>query len=220
MTTRPAVCCFNLVHFRKYRLVKIPPAPGHSHLHRPPFPVSLSSFVSFFCCRDPQDYIPVNTLDADSLKLPPEPAAIKTLGFVANTAVPRHYYMSDTFVVVPEPGSAQCAGAISSLVAALRKLEQVVGFESMLLPSCQYFGLATNEGCRAHACASVHKTFVVCFCPSSRVSAVLLFCLAICHDAPGFLFCCVCCCACVRRPPACLPYVPVFDPFEVYSRIP
>lgn len=72
-----------------------------------------------------QDYIPVNTLDAESLKLPNEPAAVQTLGFISKTSVPRHYFMDDTFVLLGEPASVQCTGAICSLVTAMRNLKQV-----------------------------------------------------------------------------------------------
>lgn len=72
-----------------------------------------------------QDYIPVNTLDEGSLKLPDEPSSMKTLGFVDASSVPRELYMDDTFVVMPEPGSSQSAGAIASLAKAMRNLNQV-----------------------------------------------------------------------------------------------
>ncbi|CAM9646007.1 unnamed protein product, partial [Hapterophycus canaliculatus] len=72
-----------------------------------------------------QDYIPVNTVDEVSLKLPDEPPSLKLLGFAPSSAVRRHFYMDDTFVIVPEPGSAQAAGAIDSLSRAMRNLGQV-----------------------------------------------------------------------------------------------
>lgn len=68
----------------------------------------------------------MNTLDAESLKLPNEPAAVQTLGFISKTSVPRHYFMDDTFVLLGEPASVQCTGAICSLVTAMRNLKQVM----------------------------------------------------------------------------------------------
>lgn len=64
-------------------------------------------------------------MDEGSLKLPDEPASLKTLGFVNASSAPRQLYMDDTFVVMPEPGSGQSAGAIANLVGAMRNLKQV-----------------------------------------------------------------------------------------------
>ncbi|CAN0483200.1 unnamed protein product, partial [Ectocarpus sp. 8 AP-2014] len=72
-----------------------------------------------------QDYIPVNSVDEGSLKLPDEPPSLKVLGFTPSSSVERHFYMDDTFVLLPEPGSGQAAGAISSLSSAMRNLDQV-----------------------------------------------------------------------------------------------
>lgn len=72
-----------------------------------------------------QDYIPVNTVDEGSLKLPEEPPSLKIIGSAPASTVRRHFYMDDTFVLVPEPGSRQAAGAISSLSSAMRNLDHV-----------------------------------------------------------------------------------------------
>lgn len=72
-----------------------------------------------------QDYIPVNTLDEVSLKLPVEPPSLKTLGFIHAASVPRQLYMDDTYVVMPEPGSNQSAGAIANLAGGMQNLKQV-----------------------------------------------------------------------------------------------
>ncbi|CAN0195434.1 unnamed protein product, partial [Laminaria digitata] len=72
-----------------------------------------------------QDYIPVNTVDEDSLKLPTEPPSIKILGFVPSSTIARHLYMDDTFVFLPEPGSMPALGAVTSLTQAMRNLVQV-----------------------------------------------------------------------------------------------
>ncbi|CAM9149816.1 unnamed protein product [Ascophyllum nodosum] len=72
-----------------------------------------------------QDYIPVGSLDEGSLKLPEEGPSLKVLGFVAASSVPRHIFMDETYVVVAEPESAQSAGAVSSLVRAMKNLNQV-----------------------------------------------------------------------------------------------
>lgn len=72
-----------------------------------------------------QDYIPVNTLDEGSLKLPDEPSSLKILGFVDGISVPRQLYMDETFVVMPEPGSSQSARAIASLAGGMRNFNQV-----------------------------------------------------------------------------------------------
>lgn len=87
-----------------------------------------------------QDYIPVNTVDEDSLKLPAEPPSIKILGFVPSSTIARHLYMDDTFVLLPEPGSKQALGAISSLTRAMRNLDQVLYF---LSPLFLWLGAAT-----------------------------------------------------------------------------
>eukprot|EP00903_Cladosiphon_okamuranus_P012111 g11364.t1 len=73
-----------------------------------------------------QDYIPVNAVDEVSLKLPEEPPSLKVIGSTPSSTVRRHFYVDDTFVVVPEPGSGQAAGAIGSLTGALRNLGQVL----------------------------------------------------------------------------------------------
>lgn len=67
----------------------------------------------------------MNTVDEGSLKLPEEPPSLKVLGFSPSSTVQRHFYMDDTFVLMPEPGSAQATGAITSLSNAMRNLDQV-----------------------------------------------------------------------------------------------
>eukprot|EP00752_Nemacystus_decipiens_P011639 g10334.t1 len=73
-----------------------------------------------------QDYIPVNSVDEGSLKLPEEPPSLKVIGSAHSSTVRRHFYMDDTFVLLPEPGSGQAAGAIGSLSSALRNLDHVL----------------------------------------------------------------------------------------------
>lgn len=68
----------------------------------------------------------MNAVDEDSLKLPAEPPSIKILGFVPSSTIARHLYMDDTFVLLPEPGSKQALGAITSLARAMRNLDQVL----------------------------------------------------------------------------------------------
>ena len=76
----------------------------------------------------------MNTVDEDLLKLPTEPPSLKVLGFVPSSTIARHLYMDDTFVLLPEPGSGQAMGAITSLARAMRNLDQVM-LELFGLPS-------------------------------------------------------------------------------------
>ena len=89
------------------------------------YPYTQHPHPSFSSRHAPQDYIPVGSLDEGSLKLPEEGPSLKVLGFVAASSVPRHIFMDETYVVVAEPESAQSAGAVSSLVRAMKNLNQV-----------------------------------------------------------------------------------------------
>ncbi|CAN0435795.1 unnamed protein product, partial [Discosporangium mesarthrocarpum] len=72
-----------------------------------------------------QDYIPVSGVEESWLMLQEPTPHLRALGFVPAQSVPRHHSVAETHVVLPEPGSGRSGRAISSLVRAMRNLEQV-----------------------------------------------------------------------------------------------
>ncbi|KAG6547300.1 hypothetical protein Mapa_011237 [Marchantia paleacea] len=63
-------------------------------------------------------YVPISSKEDEALKFRME-KGLKVVGFTDKSNVPRHYYMKEANVFVPEPGNTRSALAISCLVRAM-----------------------------------------------------------------------------------------------------
>lgn len=62
--------------------------------------------------------VPISHLDREALMFQAE-KGFKLMGFVSREEIPRHYFMSDVSIVIPEPGEEKAVIAVSALARAL-----------------------------------------------------------------------------------------------------
>lgn len=74
-------------------------------------------------CRYGKQNVPIAREDAELLEYNPE-KGFQLLGFVEATAIPRYYYMKDSFIVLPEM-DARAEAAMSALARALHNQKKV-----------------------------------------------------------------------------------------------
>eukprot|EP01018_Ginkgo_biloba_P032964 Gb_29968 [translate_table: standard] len=68
--------------------------------------------------------VPISTAEQEALKFKPE-KGLKLLGFTDASNVPRHYYLKDASILIPEPGNTKAILAVSALARAMEDTKSV-----------------------------------------------------------------------------------------------
>ncbi|XP_057869345.2 ATP-dependent DNA helicase 2 subunit KU80 isoform X2 [Cryptomeria japonica] len=68
--------------------------------------------------------VPISTMEEDTLRFKPE-KGLKLLCFTDTSNVPRHYYLKDTNIIVPEPGNTMAILAVSAVARAMEDTKKV-----------------------------------------------------------------------------------------------
>ncbi|CAD6207743.1 unnamed protein product [Miscanthus lutarioriparius] len=68
--------------------------------------------------------VPVSTAEWEAVKFKPE-KGVKLLGFTDRSNVPRHHFMKDVCLFIPEPGNIKAALAVSAIARAMHQMNKV-----------------------------------------------------------------------------------------------